>query len=53
MNIALLLRKVKPREEAIKILEFCIDILDANLDIDYCLNKREYFVLYYIFYIME
>lgn len=30
MNIALLLRKLKPKEEAIEMLEFCIDMVNSN-----------------------
>lgn len=33
MNIALLLRKLKSKEEAIKMLEFCIDMVDSDDEI--------------------
>ncbi len=33
MNIALLLRKLKSREKAIEMLEFCIDMIDSDDEI--------------------
>lgn len=47
MNIALLLRKLKSRKEAIEMLEFCIDLVDSDDEIypKLCHNLSGVYVL--------